>query len=103
MAQIVNRVPPRTYRLIATRPESFSFYLAEGVDDLQITKSVSSIARMLGETLPTVALVKERHMKKLEQVPSAKLFVWKRAPSAGALVANFPPPAAHDLGTPPKR
>lgn len=103
MAQIVNRVPPSTYRLVATRPESFFFYLAEDIDNLQTTKSVSSIARMLGEALPTVALVKQKHMKELEHVPSSKLFVWKSLPSAGVLVANFPPPSAQDLGTPPKR
>jgi len=44
--------------------------------------------------VPTIALVKEKHIKEMNHIPPSKLFVWKTIPSANALVANFPPPRA---------
>jgi hypothetical protein len=46
---------------------------------------------MLHENVPTVALVKEKHLGELEINSPLKLFVWKSIPSGNALLANFPP------------
>jgi len=94
LARIVNGNTRKGYRVVAIRADSFSFYLSNHV---QVVSHPLMIEDMLKESVPTVALVKEKHLKEMR----SRIFVWKTVPSASALVANFPPPA-QALGRLPK-
>jgi len=95
LAQIVNGNSGKEYRVIAIRAESFSFYLSNHV---QVVSYPLMIEDMLKESVPTVALVKEKHLKQMR----SRIFVWKAIPEGSALVANFLPPSAQDLSSAPK-
>lgn len=100
LAQIVHGNATKDYRMVAIRAESLSFYLPHRV---QAVSHPAEIESMLEESIPTVALVKERHLREMPRLSPSKLFVWKRIPSGGALIANVPPTNAHDLGSAPRR
>lgn len=88
LARVVNENAAKDFRVVALRAESFSFYVAKKVE---VVSGTDEIERMLHENVPTVALVKEKHLGELEINSPLKLFVWKSIPSANALLANFPP------------
>ena len=88
MARVVNQDAAKGARVVAVRGESFSFYLSRQVE---VVSGPDVVERRLQESVPTVALVKEKHLRKLELNSPSRLFVWKSIPSADALVANFPP------------
>ena len=96
LAQVVKENASKEYRVIAIRAESLSFYLPNRV---HVVAHPGMVENLLQEPVPTVALVKERHLKEINQLPPAKFFIWKTIPSGGALIANFPFIPAHDLGS----
>lgn len=100
LAQIVNRNAAKEYRVIAVRSESIAFYLSNHV---QWVPHPGAVETLLEEPIPTVALVKEKHIKEMNRIHPSKLFVWKRILSGNALVANVPLTNAHDLGSTLKR
>lgn len=100
LAQMVNGSAAKEYRTVTIRGESFSFYLPHSV---QVVSHLGLIESMLEESIPTIALIKEKHLKEMRQISPSRLFVWKTIPSANALVANFPPRPAQDLGSTLKR
>lgn len=87
LTRILNGNGSHAYRVVALRAESFSFYLPNHV---QVVSLPDIIESMLEESIPTVALIKEKHLREMARLPREKLFLWKSIPSAGALVANFP-------------
>ncbi len=91
LAQIVTGNATKGYRIIAIRAESFAFYLP---DHVRMVPHSAVVESLLQEPVPTIALVKEKHIKEMNHIPPSKLFIWKTIPSASALVANFPPPRA---------
>lgn len=95
LAQVVKESGAKGYRLIAIRAESFRFYLSEHV---QVVPHPAAVEDLLLEPRPTIAVVKQRHLKEMNRLPLTRLFVWKVIPSGGALIANFPLPPAQDLG-----
>lgn len=99
LARIINGNTARAYRVVALRGESISFYLSNHV---QVASHPAMIESMLEESIPTIALVKEKHLREMRRFPPSRLFVWKSIPSASALVANFPLSSAQDLGSPLK-
>ena len=66
----------------------FTFYLFNHV---QVVSQPDIIESMLEESIRTVALIKERHLREMPRLSREKLFLWKSIPAAAALVANFPP------------
>ncbi|MGH7773441.1 MAG: ArnT family glycosyltransferase [Candidatus Binatia bacterium] len=99
LARMVNGNAAPEYRVVAIRAESFSFYLSNHV---QVVSQSAMIENMLEEPIPTVALVKEKHLTEMRHIHPSRLFVWKAVSSARALVANFPLIPAQDLGRVPK-
>jgi len=93
LAQVVKGIAAKDYRVIAIRGESLPFYLSNRV---QVVPHPAVVEGLLEEPIPTIALVKERHLREMNRIPPAKLFVWKAIPSGGALVANFPLIPAQD-------
>ena len=98
LARIVNSSGAE--RVVAIKPESFSFYLRYSV---QATSNIALLRSMLEEPILTVALVKEKHLSEINRLSPSRLFVWTSTPSARALVANFPLVSAQDLGRELKR
>ena len=98
---MVSGVEGKAYRLYAIRAESFSFYVTG--HRVEVAPHLDFVVKRLAEPTPTIALVKEKHLAEIGAPAPEKLFVWKSSPSAHALVANFPPPPAQDLGSAPKR
>ena len=88
LARVVNQDAAKGARVVAVRGESFSFYLSRQVE---VVSGPDVVERRLQESVPTVALVKEKHLRELALNSPSRLFVWKSIPSADALVANFPP------------
>jgi len=88
LAQVVNGAGGKEFRVVSLKGESFAFYLSR---KLQVVSGTDVIERMLHENIPTVALVKEKHLRQFELNSPLRIFVWKSVPSAHALVANFPP------------
>jgi 4-amino-4-deoxy-L-arabinose transferase-like glycosyltransferase len=95
LARILTEIEVKDYRVVIIRAESFPFYFSRHV---QIVSNPGLIEKMLQEPIPTVAVIKEKHLKQMHQIPPSRLFVWKIIPSARALVANFPRPPAHKPG-----
>lgn len=91
MAQVINANGMKEFRVARLHADSLSYYLSRPV---RVVSHPGEIEALLREPVPTVALVKEKHLRELTGLPSSRLFVWKRVPSANALVANFPPPDA---------
>lgn len=91
MGQAINTNQIGEVRIAALDAGSFSYYLSQPV---QVVSHPGEIAALLGEPIPTVALVKDKHLRELARLPLSRLFVWRRVPSANVLVANFPPPNA---------
>ena len=96
LAQVVKENASKEYRVIAIRAESLSFYLPNRV---HVVAHPGMVENLLQEPIPTVALVKERHLKEINQLPPSRFFIWKTIPSGGALIANFPLVPAQDLGS----
>ncbi len=88
LTEIVREHAPENVRIVALQADSFSFYLPHRVREVP---HQGVVQRMLAETTPTVALVKEKHLKELQELPASKLYVWKRVLWGNAVVANFPP------------
>lgn len=88
LAQVVKENGVKGFRVVAIRAESLPFYLS---DPVKVVPHPGAVEDLLKESIPTVALVKEKHIKEMSHIPPSKLFVWKTIPSANALVANFPP------------
>lgn len=99
LAQVVKGNAGKEYRVIAIRAESFPFYLS---DHVRLIAHPGVIEGLLQEPIPTVALVKERHLREINHLPHSRFFIWKAIPSGGALIANFPFVPAHDLSNAPK-
>ncbi len=99
LARIVKGNATQEYRVVTIRAESFSFYLPNHV---QVVSQSAMIESMLEESIPTIALVKEKHLEEMRQIHPSRLFVWKAVSSARALVANFPLLPAQNLGRAPK-
>ncbi|MCH7911780.1 MAG: glycosyltransferase family 39 protein [Deltaproteobacteria bacterium] len=95
LARILTEIEVKDYRVVIIRAESFPFYFSRHV---QIVSNPALIEKMLQEPIPTVAVIKEKHLKQMHRIPPSRLFVWKIIPSARALVANFPRPPAHKPG-----
>ena len=93
LAQVVKGIAAKDYRVIAIRGESLPFYLSNRV---QVVPHPAVVEGLLEEPIPTIALVKERHLREMNRLPPSRLFVWKAIPSGGALVANFPLIPAQD-------
>jgi len=93
LAQVVKGIAAKDYRVIAIRGESLPFYLSNRV---QVVSQPAVVEGLLEEPIPTIALVKEKHLREMNRLPPSKLFVWKAIPSGGALVANFPLIPAQD-------
>lgn len=100
LARVIRESGAKEFRVIAIRSESLPFYLSNRVD---VVPHSASAEDLLLEPIPTVALVKEKHVKEMSRLPSSRFFVWKVIPSGGALIANFPFVPAQDLGSPLKR
>lgn len=100
LAQVVNENGAKEYRVVTIRAESFSFYLPRYV---QVVSQPGLIERMLEEPVPTVVLVKTKHLIEMKHIPRSRLFVWKAIQSGNALVANFPQVSAQDLSNVLKR
>ncbi|MFQ5902968.1 MAG: ArnT family glycosyltransferase [Candidatus Binatia bacterium] len=100
LARIINGNAAKDYRVVAIRSESLSFYLS---DPVQVVPHSALVESMLEESIPTIAVVKEKHLREMRRIPPSRLFVWKIIPSASALVANFPLLPAQDLGRALKR
>jgi hypothetical protein len=98
LAQFVNGISGKEFRVIALKGDSFSFYLSR---ELEVVSGTDVAERMLHEEIPTVALVKEKHLRELQIDSPKRLFVWKSVPSENALLANFPPPPSHFDSPPP--
>ncbi len=77
------------FRIITTRAESLSFYMPNKVQVLPNSLFVES---MLRESLPTVAVIKKRHLSRLQQSLLPRFFVWDDSGSMYALVGNFSRP-----------
>jgi 4-amino-4-deoxy-L-arabinose transferase-like glycosyltransferase len=88
LARVVNEATAKRARVVAIRDESFSFYLS---GQAEVVSGPNVVESRLQEGVPTVALVKEKHLRELKLKSPSRLFVWKSIPSANALVANFPP------------
>ncbi|MBI2999074.1 MAG: glycosyltransferase family 39 protein [Deltaproteobacteria bacterium] len=101
LAKVVNGIEGKEYRLYAIRAESFSFYVTG--HRVEVAPHPDFVVKRLVEPIPTVVLVKEKHLAEIHAPSPEKFFVWKSFPSGHALVANFPPPPAQDLGRAPKR
>lgn len=99
LAQIIKGNAAKEYRVVAIRAESLSFYLSHPV---RVVPHPAMIESLLEESTPTIALVKEKHLKEMPRISPSRLFVWKTIPSANALIANFPRPPAQNLGSTPK-
>jgi 4-amino-4-deoxy-L-arabinose transferase-like glycosyltransferase len=91
MAEVVSSNGINDYRVAALKAGSFSYYLSRPV---QIVSHPGKIQGLLSEPIPTVALVKDKHLRELAGLPQSSLFVWKRVHSGNALIANFPRPDA---------
>ena len=100
LAELVRASAAKDFRMIAIRSESLPFYLSSGVE---VVPHSAAAEDLLLEPIPTVALVKEKHVKEMNRLPASRFFVWKVIPSGGALVANFPFIPAQDLGSALKR
>jgi len=100
LAQFVNGNVPKEYRVVVIRGDSFAFYLPHRV---MVVSRPAEVAGLLGQSIPTIALVKEKHIRGIGSGNSRRFFVWKSIPSGNALVANFPPAPAWDLGSAPNR
>lgn len=100
LAQMVHANGVQVPRVLAIRSDSFSFYLPYPVLEVPL---LASIRAMLEQPIPTVALIKEKHLMEIDGGRPASFFVWKTVPWGNALVANFPPSGAQDLGMSPKR
>jgi 4-amino-4-deoxy-L-arabinose transferase-like glycosyltransferase len=87
LALLVDSSAIKDFRAVALHAESFSFYLNTPVRDVL---GPDVIDQMLQEPIPTVALVKERHIKKMNWDDSNRVFIWKRIPREAAVIANFP-------------
>jgi 4-amino-4-deoxy-L-arabinose transferase-like glycosyltransferase len=87
LALMVNSSAIKDFRAVALRAESFVFYLDAPVRDVS---SAAVIDELLSEPVPTVALVKDRHIKRMNWANSDRVFVWKRIPKEAAVIANFP-------------
>jgi 4-amino-4-deoxy-L-arabinose transferase-like glycosyltransferase len=87
LAMLVNSSATRDFRAVALRSQSFSFYLNAPVQDVS---GPDVVDQMLQEPIPTVALVKERHIKKMNWDDSNRVFIWRRIPREAAVIANFP-------------
>jgi 4-amino-4-deoxy-L-arabinose transferase-like glycosyltransferase len=99
LALLVNSNAVRDFRTAALRAESFSFYLNSPVREVP---SLAAIDRMLREPAPTVALVKDRHIARMNWDGSNRVFIWKRVPEGAAVIANFPyAPANKGSSAPP--
>ncbi len=61
LAEVVRESGAKGYRVIAIRAESLPFYLPNHV---QVVPHSAMIERLLQEPVPTIALVKEKHIKK---------------------------------------
>ena len=88
LARFVNEAAAKQVRVVAIRDESFSFYL---YGQVEVVSGPDVVESKLQERVPTVALVKEKHLRELALNSPSRLVVWKNVPSANALVANFPP------------
>ncbi len=95
LAQVVKENAGKEYRVIAIRPESLPFYLPHHVS---LVAHPGVVESLLQEPIPTVALVKEKHLREINHLPHSRFFIWKAIPSGGALIANFPFVPAHDSG-----
>lgn len=91
MAEVIGADGVENFRVAALQAGSFSYYLSRPV---QIVSHPGEIEKLLSEPIPTVALVKDKHIKELAGLHDSKLFVWRRVRSATALIANFPRPHA---------
>ncbi len=100
LAEVVKGSAAKDFRMIAIRSESLPFYLSSRV---AVVPHSAAAEDLLLEPTPTVALVKEKHVKEMNRLPASRFFVWKVIPSGGALVANFPFVPAQDLGSALKR
>jgi len=101
LAEVVKGITAKDYRMVAIRGESLAFYLPD--HQVLLVAHPAMVESLLEESVPTVALVKERHLREMHHSSRSRLFVWKTIPSAGALVANFRLVPAQDLGGALKR
>ena len=99
LAQVIIGIAAKDYRVIAIRSESLAFYLPNRI---QVVPHPGVVEDLLKEPIPTIALVKERHLSEMNRLPPSKIFIWKTISSGAALVANFPLIPAQDLGGTPK-
>lgn len=93
LAQMVKENRTRGYRLVAIRAESLPFYLSKPI---QVVPHSAMVEALLQEPVPTIALVKEKHLKEMDRLPPSRFFIWKTVPSGSALIANFPLVSAQD-------
>jgi 4-amino-4-deoxy-L-arabinose transferase-like glycosyltransferase len=89
LARIVENSGAKDYRMVILRAESFLFYMS---DHVQVVPYPALIDSMLEESAPTIAVIKEKHLRVMHRIPRPRFFVWKVIPSGHALVANFPNP-----------
>ncbi len=72
-----------------TRGHSFTYY---GGRTLLRVRSPAAVAEVLGRAAPTAALVKQRHLEKIQQHLRAPVCIWWHSPSGRVLLTNRPRP-----------
>jgi 4-amino-4-deoxy-L-arabinose transferase-like glycosyltransferase len=89
LARVAARSSPEKVRTVTIHSDSFSFYFPGRVE---MAPHIQAIEKMLGDPSPTLAVVKEKHVREMESRRVVEWFVWRVIPYGSALVANFPQP-----------